>query len=59
MKIEEIKVIAKQHNIKVGKAKKSELIRAIQQAEGNLSCFDINSSDSCGQPACLWRGDCS
>lgn len=59
VKIEEIKVIAKQRNIKVGKAKKNELIRTIQQAEGNLSCFDSNSSDACGQTDCLWREDCS
>ena len=30
MKIDEIKGIAKQHRIKLGKAKKSELVRAIQ-----------------------------
>jgi ABC-type transporter Mla MlaB component len=59
MKNDEIKEIAKRHNIKVGKAKKSDLVRAIQQAEGNLPCFDSNSSDQCGQDACLWRGDCA
>jgi lysyl-tRNA synthetase class II len=35
MKLEEIKEMAKQHNIKVGKLKKAELVRAIQDAEGN------------------------
>lgn len=58
MKIDEIKEIARNHNIKVGKAKKSDLVRAIQQAEGNQPCFDTLTSGECGQAACLWRGDC-
>jgi len=33
MKLDEIKEIAKQHNIKAGKMKKDELVRAIQEAE--------------------------
>lgn len=59
MKLEEIKEIAKQHNIKVGKLKKAELIRAIQLAEGNDACFDNGRSGECGQSACLWREDCN
>jgi hypothetical protein len=59
MKLDEIKEIAKQHQIKPGKAKKSLLIRAIQQAEGNLPCFDSNISGQCGQRDCLWRVDCT
>jgi len=58
MKFDEIKEIAKLHHIKVGKAKKSDLVRAIQQAEGNLPCFDSSSSEECGQHACFWREDC-
>lgn len=58
MNIYEIKEIAKQHNLKTGKANKGELIRAIQQAEGNLPCFGSNSSRECGEPDCLWRADC-
>ena len=58
MKIDEIKEIARQHNIKIGKAKKSDLVRSIQQAEGNQQCFDTNISGKCGQNACLWREDC-
>ena len=58
MKIDEIKEIAKQHQIKVGKAKKIELVRAIQQAEGNMQCFYSNISAECGQLTCLWREDC-
>ena len=58
MKLEEIKEIARQHEIKVGKLKKAELIRAIQQAEGNEVCFASGQASECGQFACLWREEC-
>ncbi|MBK5275743.1 MAG: Rho termination factor N-terminal domain-containing protein [Desulfuromonadales bacterium] len=58
MKLDEIKEIAKQHNIKVGKMKKADLVRAIQQAENNTACFATGQADTCGQDACLWREDC-
>lgn len=58
MTINEIKEIARQHNLKPGKANKSELIRSIQQAEGNFPCFASNRSSECGQFNCLWREDC-
>lgn len=58
MKLDEIKEIAKQHNIKVGKMKKADLVRAIQQVEGNEVCFETGQADMCGQDACLWRKDC-
>ncbi len=58
MKLEEIKTIAKQHDIKAGKMKKAELVRAIQQAEGNAQCFVTGTSSVCGQAGCLWREDC-
>ncbi|PKN11457.1 MAG: SAP domain-containing protein [Deltaproteobacteria bacterium HGW-Deltaproteobacteria-4] len=59
MKIDAIKKIAKQHQLKPGKANKGELIRAIQQAEGNTACFGSNSVNECGQSNCLWREDCT
>lgn len=59
MKLEDIKEIAKRHQIKSGKAKKSDLVRAIQQAEGNQQCFNSNISGECGQNNCLWSEDCS
>lgn len=58
MKIDEIKGIARQYNLKTAKANKGELVRAIQQAEGNSACFNSNSSQVCGQHNCLWRQDC-
>jgi len=59
MKLEEIKAIAKQHDIKVGKMKKAELVRAIQAAEGNDACFETGQASGCGQAECLWRDDCN
>jgi hypothetical protein len=58
MKLDEIKEIAKLHNIKVGKMKKADLVRAIQQSENNEVCFESGQANSCGQEACLWREDC-
>lgn len=58
MTLVELKEIAKQHNIKAGKMKKADLIRAIQSAEGNEQCFDTGKSAQCGQEECLWRDDC-
>ena len=59
MKLEEIKEIARQHNIKVGKLKKADLARAIQVAEGNEACFESGKASECGQAGCLWRSDCN
>jgi hypothetical protein len=58
MKLDEIKEIAKKYNIKAGKMKKADLVRAIQQAEGNEVCFETGQAGTCGQDACLWREDC-
>ena len=58
MKLEEIKEIAKLHDVKVGKLKKAELVRAIQAAEGNEVCFETGKADQCRQEDCLWRADC-
>jgi hypothetical protein len=59
MKLDEIKEIAKKHNIKIGKMKKAELVRAIQQAESNVECFETEKASVCGQDKCLWREDCA
>lgn len=58
MKTAEIKEIAKQHGIKVGQMKKADIVRAIQQAEGNEACFASGKDGVCGQLDCLWREDC-
>jgi hypothetical protein len=59
MKLEEIKGIARQHDIKVGKLKKAELVRAIQAAEVNDPCFATGQASGCGQAGCLWQADCN
>lgn len=58
MTVTEIKEIAKQHNLKVGKGTKCSLIRSIQQAEGHEVCFNTKFSAECGQHSCAWREDC-
>jgi len=58
MKLDEIKAIAKEKGIKPGRMKKVELVRAIQEVEGNYTCFETGQVNSCGQDACLWREDC-
>lgn len=58
MNMNEIREIARQLNLKSGKANKAELVRAIQLAEGNVPCFNSNNSSGCGQFNCLWRQDC-
>ena len=59
MKLDEIKEIAKKHEIKAGRMKKAELVRSIQATEGNDPCFETGKAASCGQPECLWREDCT
>ena len=59
MKVEEIKEIARQRGLKAVKMKKGELVRAIQEAEGNPTCFDTGTVNGCSQANCLWRQDCN
>jgi len=58
MKMTEIKAIAKERGIKVGRLNKTDLVRTIQQQEGNPACFNTGQVDSCGQNQCLWHADC-
>lgn len=58
MKIQRIREIAKKNGIASGKLDKTELIRAIQKAEGNNNCFATPSVRECNQMNCLWREDC-
>lgn len=57
MKMTDIQKRAKGMGLKPGKVKKAELIRLIQEQEGNFSCFQT-AQDSCDQTECCWRGDC-
>ena len=39
------------------KYSKKDLIKAIQQKEGNFPCFGT-ATNFCDQMVCCWRGDC-
>jgi hypothetical protein len=58
MEMKEIKAIAKMTGITPGKMGKVELIRAIQNKEGNSPCFQSEIATVCGLIDCLWRDDC-
>ncbi|MFA7347917.1 MAG: hypothetical protein WCZ86_09175 [Desulfurivibrionaceae bacterium] len=57
MKMLDIKAKAKDLGISPGKMKKEELIRAIQEREGNFPCFG-SAMEHCSQEDCCWREDC-
>ena len=59
MNMQQVRVIAKEQGIKVGKMKKFELIREIQTQEGNLDCYATDLDGSCDQSDCAWRDDCA
>jgi len=56
--MKEIREIARQHGIRSTRMEKSELIRAIQRAEGNFDCFGTATEEECDQEECLWREEC-
>ena len=56
--MQEIRTIAKEFGIKTAKQTKVDLVRTIQQAEGNFSCFATATAGDCDQTGCLWREDC-
>ena len=53
----EIKQKAGLLGIKAGKMKKAELIRTIQNTEGNNPCFGT-ANDYCPYTNCCFREDC-
>ena len=59
MKMQQVRAIAKEQGVKVGKLKKFELIREIQGQEGNLACYATDAANNCDQAACAWRDDCA
>ena len=58
MKMSDIRVIAKELGIKTSRMSKLNLVRKIQQSEGNFSCFHTAESGECDQGTCFWRDDC-
>ena len=58
MKMQDVKEIAKKRGMKTASMKKADIIRAIQQDEGNSDCYNTGNAEHCGQAECLWKNDC-
>lgn len=58
MNFKEVQRLGKKMGLKVTGVKKDELIRAIQSAEGNITCFGTERVQYCGEKRCLWYDDC-
>lgn len=58
MQMQDIRTIAKNFGIKTSRQNKVDLVRSIQVAEGNFSCFATAFDGVCDQVACIWRDDC-
>jgi len=58
MQMQEIRTIAKNYGIKTSRQNKVELVRSIQSAEGNFSCFATALDGVCDQVNCIWQKDC-
>ena len=57
MNMNELKKMAKGLGIKLSNKKKTELIHAIQIAEGHFDCFG-KAEGYCDQENCSFRDDC-
>jgi len=42
----------------IRKMRKGELVRHIQQSEGNNACFEADWRFGCAEIDCCWRFDC-
>lgn len=58
MNMQELRAIAKSHNIRPGRLSKTELVKTIQAEEGNFDCYSTAYSGEIDQMDCLWRDDC-
>ncbi len=58
MKMQLVRSKAREIGIRPGKLNKLNLIRRIQQTEGNFDCFGTAVDGYCDQADCLWREDC-
>ena len=57
-KLKDVRTIARKMGLDTRNVNQTDLIRAIQRAEGNNACFATASVQTCGQMHCLWRADC-
>lgn len=58
MKMQDIREIAKEYDIKTSRMTKAKLIQEIQLSEGNFDCFASALDGECDQMGCVWRDDC-
>jgi len=58
MKIAEIRDVARSLGIQPNNFFKTELIKTIQQREGNFDCYGTAHDGVCDQIGCCWRKDC-
>lgn len=58
MKIQKVRAIAKANGVNSARMSKGEIIRAIQEAEGNFPCFGTARDGFCDREECAWREDC-
>ena len=58
MKIQKVRSIAKEMGVKSARMSKGEIIRAIQEAEGNFPCFGTALDGHCDREDCAWKEDC-
>jgi len=57
MNINKIRAIAEKMSITAGTMDKKNLVRSIQEKEGNTPCFKTGQP-FCDQYDCCWRSDC-
>ena len=57
MKKDDIRALARKLGLQPGSETRFELIRLVQEAEGNPPCFDSGPT-RCSQVDCLWMADC-
>ena len=58
MRFQDIRKMAKDMDVNTYRMRKTDVIRAIQDAENNIECYGTERVSSCDEQACLWRSDC-
>ncbi len=58
MNMQQIRYIASAKGINTSRLSKMELIRALQNREGNPVCFATDAEGKCDRYDCMWRADC-
>jgi hypothetical protein len=58
-KLRDVRNIARKMGIDTRNVTLTELIRAIQRAEGNKDCYMSAQVLTCEEQGCLWRDDCA